>query len=211
MDHQHVFRQAGLSWKVLATVVSLIWQTRQSGEWQVIWCFGSHQVIHDVESLCISLMWLFNFLLLERTLKQELQKWQQRPMGIWLSCPPPPPGCPAYAPCPSSFPPSPPPHHHPPSSPTHPSLLPQLPLHWDVCIQAGPAPSQGFKVMTGLKLSQVILIFRCLSSWQNLKNLYIKKNWKKNWRTKKGLKRTKKKTLKTKWQFCCCPSNLLLH
>ena len=68
--------------KVLATVFTLIWQTRQSGEWQVIWCFGSHQVIHDVGSLCFSLMWLFNFLLLERTLKQELQKWQQRPMGI---------------------------------------------------------------------------------------------------------------------------------
>ena len=78
MDHQNVFRQAGLSRKVLATVVILFWQTGQGGEWQMIWCLGSHQIIHDVGSLCICTMWLFNFFLLERTLKQE----QNRPRGI---------------------------------------------------------------------------------------------------------------------------------
>ena len=31
------------------------------------------QIIHDGGSLCISMMWLFNFFLVERTLKQELQ------------------------------------------------------------------------------------------------------------------------------------------
>ena len=31
------------------------------------------QIIHDVGSLCISTMWLFNFFLVKRTLKQELQ------------------------------------------------------------------------------------------------------------------------------------------
>ena len=64
MDHQHVFGQAGLS-KVLATVVLLFWQTGQGGEWQVIWCLGKHQIIHEVESLCISTMWLFKFFLLK--------------------------------------------------------------------------------------------------------------------------------------------------
>ena len=31
------------------------------------------QIIHDIGSLCISTMWLFNFFLVEITLKQELQ------------------------------------------------------------------------------------------------------------------------------------------
>ena len=68
MDHQHVLRQA-----VLATVVALFWQTGKGDEWQVIWCLRRPQIIHDVGSLCISTMWLFNFFLVKRTLKQELQ------------------------------------------------------------------------------------------------------------------------------------------
>ena len=66
MDHPHVFRQAGLSWQVLATAVSLFWPAGQGYEWQII---------HEVGSLCISTMWLFNLFLVERALKQELQKW----------------------------------------------------------------------------------------------------------------------------------------
>ena len=120
MDHQHVCRQAWLLKKVLDTVITLFWQTVQVGEWQVIWCLRSHQIVHDVGSLCISTMWLSNFFLLERTLKQELQKWQMGPRWSLLSCPPAPPGCPGYPPHHSSSPPSPPPHYHPPSSPHHP-------------------------------------------------------------------------------------------
>ena len=44
---------------------------------------------------CWVFMWLFNFFLLERTMKQELQEWQQGP------CPLPPPGFAAYPPHPS--------------------------------------------------------------------------------------------------------------
>ena len=33
MDHQHVFRKAGLSWKVLAALVLLFWQTAHGGKW----------------------------------------------------------------------------------------------------------------------------------------------------------------------------------
>ena len=108
----------------------LFWQTGQGGEWQVILGLGSHQIIHDVGSLRISTMWLFNFFLLERTLKQELQKWQNRPRRIWLSCPPPTPGCPAYPPHPSSSPPSPPSHHHPPCLLPILLLLPLLQEFW---------------------------------------------------------------------------------
>ena len=105
-------------------MVTLFWQTGQGGEWQVIWCLGSQQIIHDVVSLCISTKLFLNFFFLEKTLKQELQKWQLGPRGILLSCPPAPPGCPGYPPHPSSSPPSPPPHHHPPSSPPHPPPSP---------------------------------------------------------------------------------------
>ena len=49
--------------KVLATLVTLFWQTGQRGGWQVIWCHGSHQIVHDVRCLCISTIWLFNFVL----------------------------------------------------------------------------------------------------------------------------------------------------
>ena len=38
-------------------------------------------------------MWVFNFFLAERTLKQE---WQKGPRGIFPSCPLPPPGYPTY-------------------------------------------------------------------------------------------------------------------
>ena len=81
LDHQHVLRPAGLSGKVLATGATLFWQTGQVGEWQVIWCLGSNHIIHVVGVLCISMMWLLNFFLLERTLKQELQKWQTAPVS----------------------------------------------------------------------------------------------------------------------------------
>ena len=42
-------------------MVTLIWQTRQDGEWQLIWCLQNQQIVHHVGSLCISTMWLFNF------------------------------------------------------------------------------------------------------------------------------------------------------
>ena len=54
-------------------MVALFRQTRQGGEWNMIWCLRRHHIIHDVGSLCISTMWLLNFFLVERTLKQELQ------------------------------------------------------------------------------------------------------------------------------------------
>ena len=44
-----------------------------SGKWHVIWCLWRHQIIHDAGSLSISTIWLFNFFLLERTLKKDLQ------------------------------------------------------------------------------------------------------------------------------------------
>ena len=62
-----------LFFKVLATVVALFWQTGKGGEWQVIWCLRRPHIIHDVGSLVISTMWLFNFLLVKRTLKQKLK------------------------------------------------------------------------------------------------------------------------------------------
>ena len=77
--------------KLLATVVTLFWQTGQVGEWQVIWCLGSQQIIHDVGSLCISTMLFLNIFLLGKTLKQGLPKRQLGPRGILLSCPPAPP------------------------------------------------------------------------------------------------------------------------
>ena len=40
MDHQHEFSQAGISCKVLATVVALGRKAGQSGDWQVIFCLG---------------------------------------------------------------------------------------------------------------------------------------------------------------------------
>ena len=54
-------------------MVALFWQTGKGGEWQVIWCLRRPQINHDVGSLCNSTMWLFNFLLVKRTLKQKLQ------------------------------------------------------------------------------------------------------------------------------------------
>jgi len=73
MDHQHVLRQAVFLFEVLATLVALFWQTEKGGEWKVIWCLRRPQIIHDVGFLCISIMWLCNFFLVKRTLKQELQ------------------------------------------------------------------------------------------------------------------------------------------
>ena len=54
-------------------MAALLRQREQGGEWHLIWCLRRQHLIHDVGSLCISPMWLFNFFLLERTLKQELQ------------------------------------------------------------------------------------------------------------------------------------------
>ena len=59
--------------EVLSTVVALFWQIWKGGKWQVIWCLRRPQIIHDVGSLCMSTMWLFNFFLVKRTLTQELQ------------------------------------------------------------------------------------------------------------------------------------------
>ena len=59
--------------EVLATVVALFWQQGKGGEWQVIWCLSRPQIIHDFGYFCISIMWLFNFFLVKRTFKQELQ------------------------------------------------------------------------------------------------------------------------------------------
>ena len=75
MDHHHVFKQAGLSWKVLFTVVILFWQTGQGGEWQVIWCLGNQQIIHDVGSLCISAMLFLNFFLPK---KKNIEAWAEK-------------------------------------------------------------------------------------------------------------------------------------
>ena len=108
IDHQHVFRQAGLSWQVLAKVVALFWQTGQGCEWQII---------HDVGSVvCISTMWWLNFF---------------------------------------------------------------LDRHWDVCLQAWAPPPPRFQNNDRFEMIHKIqksdkycktLIFRYLSSWQNLKN-----------------------------------------
>ena len=73
MDHQHVFRQAGLFEKVLNTVVALCWRAGQGGEWQEIWFLRRHQMMYDVRSLFISTLLLVNFFLEKRTLKQERQ------------------------------------------------------------------------------------------------------------------------------------------
>ena len=77
-----------------------------------------------VTRIWLFVMWWFNFFLLERTLKQELQKWPKEPRGILPPCPPPPPGCHTYPPHPFSSPTSPPPHHHPSSPPPHPPPSP---------------------------------------------------------------------------------------
>ena len=99
-------------------MAALFWQTGQGGEWQVIWC----HIVHDVGCLCISLMWLFNFFLLERTLKQKLQGKDtsgKRDQGefdnltlLHHQA--------AYPPHPSFSPSSPSHHHHPSFSPHHP-------------------------------------------------------------------------------------------
>ena len=47
-------------------MVALFWQTGQGGMWKV-------PQEAPVGCLCISKMWLFNFFLVKRTLKQELQ------------------------------------------------------------------------------------------------------------------------------------------
>ena len=59
-------------------MVALLWQTEKGGKWQVSWCLRRPQIVHDVGSVCISTMWLFNFFLGKRTLKQELQVKETR-------------------------------------------------------------------------------------------------------------------------------------
>ena len=59
--------------EVLATLVALFGKIGKGGKWQVIWCLRRPQIIHNVGSLCISTIWLLNFFLVKRTLKQELQ------------------------------------------------------------------------------------------------------------------------------------------
>ena len=54
--------------EVLATMVVLFWQKGKGGKWQVSWCLRRPHIIHDVGS-----MWRFNFFLVKRKLKQELQ------------------------------------------------------------------------------------------------------------------------------------------
>ena len=73
MDDRRMVRQAGLSWKVLITVAALFLQTEQCDEWQVMWFLRGHHILHNVGSLCIFPLWLFNFYLLKTILKQELQ------------------------------------------------------------------------------------------------------------------------------------------
>ena len=70
--HRHVLTQA-IFLEVLATVVALFWQTGKGAKWQVSWCLRRPQIIQDVGSVCISTKWLFNFFLVKRNLKQELQ------------------------------------------------------------------------------------------------------------------------------------------
>ena len=159
-------------------------------------------------------MWLLNVFLLERTLKQELQKWQNRPRGIWLSCPPPTPGCPAYPPQPSSSPPTPPSHHQPPSSPPHPppssptsrgleglqSLPPLLegpvgqPLE---CLQTGLAFSplqvqRWWQLPNYSQVKQIMIYLACITRlWCSgcLHPDRTKRNVKKKLRTKKKQKK----------------------
>ena len=57
----------------LATGVALFWQTGKGGKWQVSWCLRRPQIIHYVGSVFILTMWLFNFFLVKRNLKRELQ------------------------------------------------------------------------------------------------------------------------------------------
>ena len=64
--------------EVLATVVVLFWQTGRGGQWQVSWRIRRPHIIHDLKSLCISTMWMFNFFLVKRTLKQELPEKETR-------------------------------------------------------------------------------------------------------------------------------------
>ena len=79
----------------------------------MIWCLRSQLIIH-VGSLCTSTMRFFNFFLLERTLKQSLQKWQKGNFDYHALLHH------AYPSHPSSYPQSSPPHYHPPSFPAHP-------------------------------------------------------------------------------------------
>ena len=102
----------------------------------MIWCLRRHQIIHVGGFFCTT-MWLLNFLLVK---KKNLGagavglggKWQMGRRGIL-----PPPGCPAFSPHPSSFPPSPPDHHHPTSSLSHPAPSTLLSGGFE-CLQALP-------------------------------------------------------------------------
>ena len=160
-------------------------------------------------------MWLFNFFLLVRTLKQKLQKWQLGPRGIWLSCSIAPPGCPGYPLRPSFLFPSisslsssssffsssssffsPYFRRHgrprgPPSSPAG---------TFRTCTEISPyrpgssPPSPGSKIMTGLKLFTIYKIVTCFTRvwFSDVCHLGRKKTWKTNTKTKKKTKEQKK-------------------
>ena len=66
-----------------SALVTLFWQRGKGGKWQVIWCLRRPQIIHYVGSLCISAIWLFNFFLVKRTLKQELQVQETSAKKDW--------------------------------------------------------------------------------------------------------------------------------
>ena len=73
----------------------------------VIWCNGSLYTINVVVFLCIFTMCLFNFFSWKEPWSMSCRGRRQvakRLSGIWPSCPPPPPGCPAYPPNPSPSP-----------------------------------------------------------------------------------------------------------
>ena len=54
MDYKDVIRQAVFFKEVLATVVTLFWQTGKGGELQVIWCLRRPQKF-VILGLCVSL------------------------------------------------------------------------------------------------------------------------------------------------------------
>ena len=134
-------------------MVALFCQTGLGGE-----CRRRHHIINNVGYLCISMMCLLNFFLVETTLKQELYRegdmWQKGQGKMLPSCPPPPPSCPAYHPHTSSSSRTPPNHHHTPTYPPHPLHSPPPVLQKPVgqalgCLHKAWSPhSQRFKKVT---------------------------------------------------------------
>ena len=73
MDHQCALIDFNRQDVLFLEVGALFWQTGKGGEVQVTWWLRRPQIIYDDGSLCIFTMWLFNFFLVKRTLKQELK------------------------------------------------------------------------------------------------------------------------------------------